>query len=96
MTDKPTGTIDLTAERDKRLKAVCDGVINRAASLMVDELGAPIPMMLDRMLTYAAAQACSIDGSPNTAAVFRTLAAKIESGVFHSVTGENQTDGRQH
>lgn len=70
-----------TLTDDQRTRRRCDRIVELAAEAMVEE-GAPVPMILDRMLTYAAAQACQIDGSKNTATVFRQLAANIESGIF--------------
>lgn len=88
--------VTIESEREAATKAACDQIIHRAARMMVEGAGAPIPMMLDRLLTYAAAQACSIDGSPRTAEVFRRLADNIEAGLFHSVTGEGDENGRRH
>ncbi|MDR6664283.1 hypothetical protein [Rhizobium sp. 1399] len=79
-----------------RQKAMCDLIVERAASMMVKKAGADIPLVLDRMLTYAAAQACTMNGSPHTAAAFRLLADKIEGGVFHGITGEADTHARRH
>lgn len=88
--------VTVQSEAEERQKAACDLIIARAARMMVDEVKAPVPMMLDRLLTYAAAQACSIDGSPRTAAAFRLLADNIDGGVFHSITGEDQANGSRH
>lgn len=82
--------VTIEGERDERRKAMCDQIMHRAAVMMVEEAGASIPMMLDRLLTYAAAQACHLDGSSNTAAAFRSFADKIDAGLFHSVTGEGK------
>ena len=88
--------VTIESEREERQKALCDTIITRAAHMMIDEVKAPMPMMLDRLLTYAAAQACSIEGSPKTAAVFRRLADNIEAGIFHSITGEDLKPGERH
>ncbi|MBU1313978.1 MAG: hypothetical protein ACK4P4_18485, partial [Allorhizobium sp.] len=88
--------VTIESEREERQKALCDTIITRAATMMVEEVGASVPMMLDRMLTYAAAQACCNDGSPRTAAIFRDLANNIEGGLFHRVTGENGQGGSRH
>lgn len=74
------------SERGKIL--LCDEIIERAARMIVDEIGACSTVMIDRMLTYAAAQACVQSGSPATARAFRTMADNIDAGCFHSVTGE--------
>ncbi|MDW9417407.1 hypothetical protein GOB15_23750 [Sinorhizobium meliloti] len=93
MTPKKT-TIE--GEADERKKAVCDEIIFRAASMMIDEAGASMAMMLDRVLTFAAAQSCTVNGSPMTAAAFRQVADKVEAGVFHHLTGENTPNAERH
>jgi hypothetical protein len=56
-------------------------VIERSAAMMVEELGAPIEMMLDRMLTYAGTQACVQQGSPAAAIAPATIpGAKHQAG----------------
>ncbi|WP_252911680.1 hypothetical protein [Aliihoeflea aestuarii] len=84
------------SEMEERRRATCDLILTRAAQLMVDEAEAPVGMVLDRLLTYAAAQACTIDGSPTTARNFRLLADRIEAGIFHSLTGEDRVAGSRH
>lgn len=79
------------------LKEACDLIVVRAVELMVLRLGTPMPMMLDRILSYAAAQTCSIDGKPAAARMFRSLADNIEAGRFDTYPGEGQhTDKRVH
>ncbi len=80
----------IEGERDEQRKRLCDEIMHRAATMMVDEVGASIPMMLDRVLTFAAAQACALEGSPKTAEAFRDFAKKIDEGLFHKVTGEGR------
>lgn len=93
MKPKPTSA---AIERAEDRKHQCDQIIYRAARMMVEGNGASIEMMLDRMLTFAAAQACRVDGSPKTAAAFRLYADRIEAGLFHSVTGEKPKSGDMH
>jgi len=64
------------------LKARCDELITGAARLMVSEVGASVPLMLDRILTFAAAQSCATEGKVRTAAAFRDLAERIEAGAL--------------
>lgn len=90
MTDEQT---DAKALAETDLKAACDLVIERAAVMMVEELGASIPQMLDRMLTYAGAQASTIEGSPAAAKIFHRLADNIANGCFHTITGEGAPRG---
>lgn len=66
----------------KEISAVCDGIAYRAAKMMIEDAGAPIEMVIDRLLTFAAAHAVSIDGSKHAAEVFRELADRIEAGKF--------------
>ncbi|NTA84908.1 hypothetical protein G6L13_31170 [Agrobacterium tumefaciens] len=82
--------VTVESEAEERQKAFCDLVISRAADLMASEGGAPVPMILDRLLTYATAQAAVLDGSAKTATALRTVADKIEAGLFHSITGEGE------
>lgn len=93
MTPKKT-TIE--SEREERQKGLCDEIMHRAGKMMIEDIGAPMGMMLDRVITFAAAHACTIEGSQRTAAMFRDLAAKIDGGLFHSVTGEDLQQLRKH
>lgn len=83
--------VTIESEAEERQKRFCDLVISRAAELAASEAGAPVPMILDRMMTYATAQAAVNDGSPKTAAALRVVADKIDAGLFHSLTGEGRT-----
>lgn len=78
---------------EAKKKIACDTIIERAAFMMVGEVGASIPMMIDRMLTYAAAQAATLEGSTVTAQHFRRFAEQIEGGLFWSITGEDRPSG---
>ena len=77
----------MTRSTTEDVQAACDEAVTAAAHVML-HAGAPVGMILDRLLTYAAAQACALDGSPTTAKNFRTFAEKIDGGLFHTVTGE--------
>mgnify|MGYP001292022855 CR=1 FL=1 len=76
----------------QRSKNACDTIVERAAMMML-EAGAPADMVIDRLLTFAGAMAAKINGSPRTARAFRRLAANIDAGVFHSITGESAGKG---
>lgn len=93
---KVTVEAEREAEQDARKKALCDDIIHRAALMMINEVKAPMGMMLDRLLTYSAAQACTTDGSPKTAEALREMAAKIDAGLFHRITGEGKQPTRRH
>ncbi|MNF14029.1 hypothetical protein D3C80_2160850 [compost metagenome] len=72
------------------MKAACNQIIHGAMTLMINDVKAPIPMVMDRLFTFAAAQACKLDGSASTAAAFREFADKIDAGLFYSITGEGK------
>lgn len=59
----------------------CDQLISECVETMVAE-GASLEVVLDRILTFAAGQACALDGAFNSAAVFRSIADQIEGGLF--------------
>lgn len=79
--------------KNQETQTACDKIVATAAQMMVDS-GASGPMALDRMLTYCAAQACSIDGAFQTAALFRHIAEQVESGIFAHL--EPSDDGKGH
>ena len=78
----------------KEIAAFCDGITHRAATMMIEEGGASLEMVIDRLLTFAAAQAVSIDGSEQTAKVFRQLADRIQQGAFARI--EANVSGPAH
>jgi hypothetical protein len=65
---------------DETTRKFCDLTVTRAAELM-HEQGASVPMILDRMLTYSAAQASVMDAD-GAARMFRHVADQIEAGKF--------------
>ncbi|WP_105370607.1 hypothetical protein [Neorhizobium huautlense] len=67
---------------DAARKALCDQLITGAVRMMIEDAGAPVPLILDRLLTFAAAQSCAMDGKAKTAAAFRDLATRIEAGAL--------------
>lgn len=77
-------------------QATCDKLIEITTETMVKEAGAPVEMVIDRLVTYAAAQIASWEGSDRAAAVFRDVADKIDAGLFHKITGEDRPAGRAH
>ncbi|PZX18757.1 hypothetical protein LX81_00450 [Palleronia aestuarii] len=66
---------------DHEAKSLCDTIVARAATMM-QESGASVPMILDRLLTYSAAQAYFDIGPEQTAELFRRTADNIEGGAF--------------
>ncbi|WP_234842772.1 hypothetical protein [Sinorhizobium meliloti] len=75
------------------MQVACDAIIERAVVKMVVEAGAPVTLVIDRLLTYAAGQAAIMRGSAVTADHFRRLADNIEGGLFWSLAGEDRPSG---
>ncbi|RJE83644.1 hypothetical protein [Paracoccus onubensis] len=67
---------------DDREKAACDRAIAKAAKLMVGSIGASHEMMLDRLLTFTAAQMVSITGKAEAVEAFQQCAKAVEGGIF--------------
>ena len=78
---KPKKTT-IEGELEEKRKAMCDVIITRAATMMLEKAGASMPMALDRIVTYAAAQACATSGKQEAANGFRAMADRIEAGIF--------------
>lgn len=49
------------------------------------QLGADVPLVLDRMLTVAGAEVCARNGSAAGSRIFRDLADRIENGIFDTL-----------
>lgn len=71
----------MTTEEVQTISRYCDGALYRAIEAMV-ESGAPVPLVLDRIMTFAAAQAVSMTSSAETAQLLRKAASEIERGRF--------------
>lgn len=76
-----TKSTSAETERVKEITNQCDQIIYRAARLMVEGNGASVPLMLDRLLSFAAAQATATDGKEKAAEAFREMACRIDAGV---------------
>lgn len=72
---------------EAELQAECDRHVAHAAAQM-GEAGACAEMIIDRMLTYAIAQACVLSGSKAAAAALIRIAVSVNGGLFQSITGE--------
>ncbi|MCW7543051.1 hypothetical protein N7I30_04475 [Aurantimonas litoralis] len=68
----------------------CDMILERAVEMMARDGNASPLVVIDRLLTYAAAQASSLNGAEAAADAFRLVADRIEAGALDSVTGERQ------
>ncbi len=69
----------------------CDEIITGAARIIVHEVGITVPQMVDRMLTFAAAQSCATDGRSAASATFRAIADQIDAGIFARVEPKGMT-----
>lgn len=72
----------------------CDTAIRVIAQMLIRDAGASGEMVLDRMLTFCAAQAVGWSGSTEAALAFREMAQRIESGIFAHI--EAQKEGARH
>lgn len=88
--------VTIESEMEAQKKTICDQIITRAANMMLTEVDAPMEMMLDRVLTFFTAHACTVGGSAATAAMFRQLADKVDAGLFSKLTGENDENQKSH
>ncbi|WP_060539392.1 MULTISPECIES: hypothetical protein [unclassified Ensifer] len=86
--EKPMKAKPNKTEAEAGKRALCDQMLYGSAKLIMADVGVSLPMLLDRMLTFAAVQASVNEGSPRAAARFRQLADRIEAGALHSLTGE--------
>lgn len=77
--------------RHEKLLAASNAAVEMAA-VQMSQAGASPEMIIDRLLTYGAALACSLTGSATVAQEFRRLADRIASGVFDGDKG----NGRRH
>jgi hypothetical protein len=80
-------------ETETSRRQACDAIVARAAELMVEDMGAPLPMVIDRMLTFAIAQAVCIEGVEATGEAVRQMQAALDSGTFDHL---DKTRGRRN
>ncbi|WP_299837500.1 hypothetical protein [uncultured Jannaschia sp.] len=74
-------------------KSLCDTIVTQAAMAM-QENGASVELILDRLLTYSAAQAYFDTGPEYTAALFRSIADNIEGGAFSHL--DKKREAKRH
>lgn len=72
---------------EAKLKQLIDEALDAAARVALSD-GANLGMVIDRMMTFAAAQACLTNGSPDVAKQFHAMGDRIAGGLFHCITGE--------
>lgn len=73
--------------RHEQLLAASNAAVE-AAAVRMSQAGASPEMIIDRLLTYGAAMACSLTGSAVAAQEFRRLADRIASGIFDGDKGK--------
>ncbi|WP_265502217.1 hypothetical protein [Paracoccus beibuensis] len=66
----------------EKQKKACDRTITKAGRTMISSIGASPEMMLDRLLTFAAAHMVSFTSKEEAAEAFRRCADAVESGIF--------------
>ncbi|MGO4353893.1 hypothetical protein AB4Z25_18455 [Rhizobium sp. RAF36] len=62
-------------------KAAADQLITGAVRVMLAD-GIPLPLIIDRLLSFAAVQSSVVDGPHKTAEAFREMANRIEAGAL--------------
>lgn len=60
----------------------CDKAITAAARILIDDMGAPLDLVIDRLLTFAAAHMVVTGGKEHAAEAFRDCAETVEAGGF--------------
>lgn len=75
-------------ETTEEQKALCDQVIAKTASVLVNQCDVPFEVLADRMMTFIAAHSAVQQGAAATAASFRKCADNIDAGALRTVTGE--------
>ena len=68
----------------------CDLTIERAVALMVERTG-DMALVVDRMFTFAAAQACVAEGPAKASSMMHYMIAQVDAGAFDYL---GQPDGR--
>jgi uncharacterized protein with PIN domain len=63
----------------------CDALIAEACETIQREMGADVELILDRLLTYAAAQMVMTTSKAEAAAAFRQCAKTVQSGLFDHI-----------
>lgn len=59
-----------------------DKAITAAARILIDDMGAPLELVIDRLLTFAAAHMVAVGGKEHAAEAFRDCAEAVEAGGF--------------
>lgn len=72
---------------ESRAKEACDVILYRAATMMVEEVGAPVEMVLDRLLTYAVAQTVASHGKDEALRMLDVARSAIDDGTFNHLVG---------
>jgi len=68
-------------ELEKKKSALTDELLYSTAKNLTEN-GIELPMLLDRILTFGAAQAVASCGVSTSAEIFRSIAKQIEAGAF--------------
>ncbi|MGR3512743.1 MAG: hypothetical protein ACU0GG_08260 [Paracoccaceae bacterium] len=77
----------MTKSTETEQKSYIDGILTSACNMALQDTGASLGTVLDRLVTMAVAHAVAIDGQEATAAAFRDVVEKIEGGMFADLEG---------
>lgn len=77
----------MKTENDPK-QGICDKAVHGVAAGLVDA-GAPLTLIMERMLTFCAAHAVSNGGARMAANTFRSIADEIEAGALMHLEAGN-------
>lgn len=69
-------------QTEQKTREMCDLIVSRAAEMMSTEAGAPVEMIMDRFVTYVAAQTVATFGKQEALNMLRHAAKTVEQGAF--------------
>jgi hypothetical protein len=75
-------------ENDETLRATCDLIIERAVAMMLEQ-GGSLPMILDRLTTYAVAQTVAAYGLKEADNLLRVAAEALRTGSFDHLEAQS-------
>ncbi|MER9217817.1 hypothetical protein NKI48_02625 [Mesorhizobium sp. M0644] len=63
-------------------KALCDRLVEACAETMFNQIGAPVEMIVDRLVTYCVGQMVTVVGKDGAVRILRHVIQQVEDGVF--------------
>lgn len=75
--------------QNPKLTRHCDAAVYQLALDLLDH-GAPLPMILDRLVTFSIAHGVRDNGPEHVATVLREIADRVEAGVMASIEAQGE------